>query len=402
VQSPYPPDERDLDIAGLRRSTPQVTTARKRHGGRRGGKGIGRYLIGGVVALVLILFGSVVWFAYQDLMPGGNEAPPLIRADATPIKREPDERGGLPLVNEESAVVQALDEPDSPVRVERIVPRESAAPRSTADVIPEALEAEPLPDGAPAAAGPALAEAAPDPAADAAAGDPGTDSLDSLLAEIVEGQGDPAAAVEPAAGPTGSTAVAADDLDVLPLPSDALPEPADTVASLATADDGAPMPPAASPGPAPSVTTAPSPAATLPAAGPPAASAPAAPSSAASPPAAAARALDTTPPPAAAAPETTVAALPRPALAPSFAGAYGVQLLAVRDEAAAAGAWAGLQQQHPGVLGQLQSRVQRADIGGNTFYRLQAGPFADRAGANAVCAALQARGADCFIVEPAS
>jgi hypothetical protein len=97
-----------------------------------------------------------------------------------------------------------------------------------------------------------------------------------------------------------------------------------------------------------------------------------------------------------------VAALPTPALASDFNGAYRVQLLAVRDEAAAAGAWNGLQQRFPGVLGQLRSRVQRADVGDATFFRLQAGPFADRAGASATCEALQQRGTDCFVVEPTS
>jgi cell division protein FtsN len=391
VRSPYPPDERDLDVAGLRRATPQVTAARK---GRRSQRGIGRYLIGGVVALVLLLFGSVVWFAYQDLMPGGNEAPPLIRADAAPIKREPDERGGLPLVNAESAVVQALEEPDSPVRVERIVPRESVAPRSTADVIPERLEADPV-----AETETAVADVGP--AATTAGGEAevGTDSLETLLAEIVEGQGDPGA-VEPASGTAASDAAAADEPAALPVPSDGLPVPEAAVTALATDDGDITTLPAESPAPAASVT------ATAPATGtPPAVQAPprAASPPAASPPVAAAPAPEAPPaPPRATLPETTVAALPQPALAPSFAGAYGVQLLAVRDEAAAAGAWADLQQQYPGVLGQLQSRVQRADIGGNTFYRLQAGPFADRASASTVCSALQARGADCFIVEPAS
>ena len=76
--------------------------------------------------------------------------------------------------------------------------------------------------------------------------------------------------------------------------------------------------------------------------------------------------------------------------------------MAVRDEASAAGAWDGLQARHQAVLGPLRSNVQRADVGDATFYRLQAGPFADRSGASNVCEALQAEGADCFVVEPTS
>jgi hypothetical protein len=366
-----------------------MTSAKKGHGGRRGPKGIRRYVLGGIVALVLALFSGVIWFAYQDLMPGGDEAPPLIRADAAPIKRDPDERGGLPLVNEESAVVQSLDEPDSPVRVERILPRETVAPRSTADVIPEVLEAEPVSDSDLAFAGTALDPATAAGVADATAG-PG-DTLDTLLAEIVDGEaGTSAPAGGLAAEPAAGTAADAE----LPLPADGIAEPEREVTA-----------PAPAPAPATSTIAAPAAIPALPAAvlaptpAPQAAPAPQLPATqpqATQPPAAVAT------PRASAPAETTVAALPRPALAQDFTGAFGVQLLAVRDEAAAAGAWTGLQQRHPAVLGNLRSRVQRAEIGGNTFYRLQAGPFADRAGASAVCSALQSRGTDCFIVEPTS
>ena len=191
-----------------------------------------RYIVGGMVVVVLGLFSAVVWFAYQDLMPAGDVAPPLIRADAGDLKRQPDERGGLPVVNAESAIVRALDEPESPVRVERILPRETAAPRSTADVIPEALAAEPgAAPVASAAADPAVAldpEVLFEPKVPAAeAGDAGgqapvPDTLDTLLAEIVES---PAAlgAIEPAAGPIGEDEIA--EPGSLPLPADGLTVP---------------------------------------------------------------------------------------------------------------------------------------------------------------------------------
>ena len=137
MRSTDPIDERDLDVAGLRRSLAQEPSRKIGNAGNRR-RGLRTYLLGGLVAVVLALFGSVVWMAYQDMMPG-DDTPPLIRAEAGPIKHEPDERGGLPLLNEELVVVQALDAPDAPVRVERIVPRQAEAPRSSADVIPEAL-----------------------------------------------------------------------------------------------------------------------------------------------------------------------------------------------------------------------------------------------------------------------
>lgn len=54
-----------------------------------------RYVVGGMLAVVLALFSAVVWVAYQDLMPDGDAAPPLIRADAGELKREPDKRDEL-------------------------------------------------------------------------------------------------------------------------------------------------------------------------------------------------------------------------------------------------------------------------------------------------------------------
>ena len=178
MRSTDPIDERDLDVAGLRRSLAQEPSRKIGNAGNRR-RGVRSYLLGGLVALVLVLFGSVVWMAYQDMMPGDG-TPPLIRAEAGPIKHEPDERGGLPLLNEESVVVQALDTPDAPVRVERIVPRQAEPPRSSADVIPEALKAEP---GAEAAGGPVVASAQD---VETSTTD-GSDSLDSLLAEIASG-----------------------------------------------------------------------------------------------------------------------------------------------------------------------------------------------------------------------
>lgn len=366
-------DEDDLDLRSLRRTPARTTPVRK---------GWGRYLIGAVVSAVLLLFGAVVWFAYQDLMPGGDSAPPLIRAEAGPLKRQPDERGGLPVVNAESAVVQALDEPDAPVRVERIVPRQSTAPRSTADIVPEALEAEPAAGESLLAGSAAPAATGSDEMAEATPATAPADTLDALIAEVAGGP-EELREIEPAAGAADGQ-VASDALPealVLdPRPASASAGDDRTVtASVTPAEDVAPIVPVIRPlgrtptqtNPAQSTPT-PTPATTQEQA------------------------------PAAPAPVQTGSLPAAPALAADFSGAFRVQLLAVRNEDAAAGAWANLQESYPGVLGALRSRVQRADLGDNTFFRLQAGPFADRAGAASVCSALQARGADCFVVEPTS
>lgn len=370
MRSPDYDDDGDLDLRALRRTPARTTPARR---------GWRRYLIGGVVTAVLGLFVAVVWFAYQDLMPGGDAAPPLIRADAGPLKREPDQRGGLPVVNAESAVVQALDEPDAPVRVERIVPRQSTAPRSTADVVPEIIEAEPVDEPEALVASADAAADAVEEAAVAAEASDGADALEVLIADVTGGV-EELREIEPAAGTATAPPQQRRVIPFEPGPTTAAqPEPAAEPSTTTTTTA------AESPAPAPVV----------PAVRPIArAESPPAQRAAATPPAA-------TPAPAPAATQTAALSTP-PALAADFTGAYRIQLLAVRDEAAAAGAWANLQARFPGVLGSLRSRVQRADLGDATFFRLQAGPFRDRDGAASVCSALQERGADCFVVEPAS
>jgi len=50
------------------------------------------------------------------------------------------------------------------------------------------------------------------------------------------------------------------------------------------------------------------------------------------------------------------------------------------------------------VLGSLERYVTPADLGEKgRFFRLQAGPFPERAAANTQCAALKAAGVDCLV-----
>ncbi len=368
-------DENSVDVAALRR-TPARTRPKRRYRG---------FVLGGLVAVVLLLFVSVVWFAYQDMMPGGDEAPPVVRAEAGPLKRAPSERGGAPVVNEESVVVQALNEPDSPVRVERLIPRDEPAPRSAADVIPDELQAEPT---------------SPETGAE--------DSLDALLADLAEGPTE-LREIEPADGGVVGNVKDDEPIPVVPdvppvpaaepvaaPPASQTPAPADEPASQATASaPPAPGAPAVAATATERPATAPSPAA-APATAPTAA--PAAPAVAAAPP----RATDTAParPAASPAPRTQVAAAP-PASG-ELTSSFRLQLLAVRDRAAAAAAWSDLQRQHPAVLGGMRSRVEQANVSGNTFYRLQAGPFESREAADRACRSLQQGGSDCFIVGPTS
>jgi hypothetical protein len=99
----------------------------------------------------------------------------------------------------------------------------------------------------------------------------------------------------------------------------------------------------------------------------------------------------------AAAPATTAPATTQTA----SAGSYRVQLVAVKSEGAAKTAWASFQKKYPDLLKSLALRVEKIDLGGNgVFYRVQAGPLANRTAAADLCSKLGQRGQSCMVVRP--
>jgi cell division septation protein DedD len=80
---------------------------------------------------------------------------------------------------------------------------------------------------------------------------------------------------------------------------------------------------------------------------------------------------------------------------------YRLQLGAVRSEEAAKQEWQRLQRAQPDILGKLTLNAARVDLGEKgIFYRIQAGPIADEAGAAQSCAALKSRNVGCILVKP--
>lgn len=78
---------------------------------------------------------------------------------------------------------------------------------------------------------------------------------------------------------------------------------------------------------------------------------------------------------------------------------FRVQLVSMRSQSEAEQAWQTLRQRHADVLGSLDGNVVPADLGGRgIYYRLRAGPFADRDRANGVCQALSRQHVDCIVV----
>jgi cell division septation protein DedD len=109
------------------------------------------------------------------------------------------------------------------------------------------------------------------------------------------------------------------------------------------------------------------------------------------------------PAPSVATPSAAATSEPAPqvtALPDAKTGGFLVQLAALRAEDGARPAWTRLQKAHPALLGDRELAIQRVDLGDRgIFYRVQAGYFADRISARALCNALKARGQDCLVVK---
>lgn len=79
-------------------------------------------------------------------------------------------------------------------------------------------------------------------------------------------------------------------------------------------------------------------------------------------------------------------------------GSYRLQLTASRSEAEARALWQKVSRKNP-ALASKQPDIEKTDIGSlGTFYRLQIGPFQNKAESLKLCNALKQGGVDCFLV----
>jgi len=84
---------------------------------------------------------------------------------------------------------------------------------------------------------------------------------------------------------------------------------------------------------------------------------------------------------------------------PAAAGPLRIQIAATKDEASARAEFARLQKAHADLLGNLSATVVKADLGDKgVFYRIQAGPIADKAQADKLCSQLKPLGIGCIVV----
>jgi cell division septation protein DedD len=88
---------------------------------------------------------------------------------------------------------------------------------------------------------------------------------------------------------------------------------------------------------------------------------------------------------------------------PATGGGKGfkIQLGAVRSEEAARIEWDKLRKTYAPVLGRLTLNIDKADLGvKGIYYRIQAGPFSDRAAADAACQELTKQKTPCLAIRP--
>lgn len=315
-------------------------------GGSNRRQGIGRTLLLVFGFLVFGLFGAVLWYAYVDLAGvGASGPPPLIRAEAGPIKYTPDDPGGLSTSNSNSPAATIFEGKPDTNRAETILPPPEPAPMATADE-DAAMTPEPAPE----------APMAPQPP-----------TRDRPL-ESAEELPPPLAAPEP---PAGSNVVAAIEPEIAIEPLSAGDPPLDPLDPGVTPEGQIVVPARA-----PRAAATPAPVATAPAL--------------------ATTARNATSQVANATPTASAPVRSAPAASPIFR----VQLGAFRSDVAANQAWIDLQRRNRPALGELRSSVLAAETSSGTFYRLQAGPLTSRDAAVQACSQVKQGGSDCFVVGP--
>lgn len=80
--------------------------------------------------------------------------------------------------------------------------------------------------------------------------------------------------------------------------------------------------------------------------------------------------------------------------------AWRVQLVSLSKQQDTQRAWTSLRQANRDLLDGLELHVQLAELSQGTFYRVQAGPLADRSTAASLCISLKTRSQDCLVVAP--
>jgi cell division septation protein DedD len=312
----------------------------------------------GSALLGAIALGGALAFAYKQSGGGigAGDQPPIVQADARPVKEVPDDPGGKDFPHKNKLIYDRLQNGDE-AEADHLVPRQE-------DVAVPAL---------PASTDTASAPAAPTPVAS-------TDVATPSITQSVDGS--PPATVAPGDDPNAvdggprkvKTMVVRPDGSVTP-PAGAAPAAAPADMQLAAAT------------PAPAQAAAADQTASAPA--PDAAAAESAPQQGATAPPAPAK-----PKPAAQSASVT------PGAAPAAASTkYVVQVGSKKNQTEALASFADMQQKYPTLLASYRPMVQKADLGAKgVWYRLRIGPIADKTAATKLCTQLKSQGLpDCLV-----
>jgi hypothetical protein len=315
------------------------------------------FMVGGAL-LGAIALGGALAFAYKQSGGGigSGEQPPLVTADARPVKELPDAPGGKEFPHKNKLIYDRLQNGDEP-EAERIVPRQEdvavpalpAAPTEMAGLpTPVATTDMVNPQNMQADGAAPMAVAAADDTAD------GGPRRVKTMKVRPDGSVEESAAAPEAAGDAAQPATAAADGDTAALPAAAMPVPA----ADAPAAEAAPAKPqqVAAIQPAPVKPKAPK--------------------------------------PAVAQASVTPAATPAPANTK-----YVVQVGSKKNQTEALASFADMQQKYPALLASYRPMVQKADLGAKgVWYRLRIGPIPDKTAAAKLCSQLKAQGLpDCLV-----
>jgi hypothetical protein len=298
-----------------------------------------RRLLGAAAIIIVAAIGVWLWSGSEP-----STEIPVVAAESTPEKVKPADEGGLQVPNQNVQVLENMDGAPAQTQAETVLPEPEqpvAAPVPSAEQAPTVVE-----NAAPDSNGVTTSEA---PVVSAPAVDvpvtPETPLAETPLPEMTETEAAGAAAPAPA--------------ESQPAPATPAPEQTAEAPATTVTPEPAPAPAAAEPA------TAPAPA-----------------------------------------PEPVQAAQPEPTTTQEAAvtpvaptGNTKVQLAAGKSEASVQKEWAAMQKAHPALLGSLSLTIQRVDKGAaGIFYRLQAGPLADKRAAQQLCASLKQRNQDCIVV----
>ncbi|WP_025898665.1 SPOR domain-containing protein [Sneathiella glossodoripedis] len=306
-------------------------------------------LLGAALAVVIVAgFGIGIWYAYdQGVKKGVKLAPPIIKADDTPVKEQPEDPGGMEIPHQDKEVFNVMKpEAEQPEKVEQLMAppeqvveeappvdiKEDPLPKKSSE--PEKLISE-QPVEAPKSTEEMLA-AAKEAAKEAIEGP--DKSADAANTQLSDAAAEEARKAEEAKAQAAAEAQAAEK---------AAAEAKAKADAEAAAKEAAEKEAAAKE--------------------------------------AAAKAAQ------------TVNASERAA---EGEVAYRVQLGAFRSEDAARKAWSDLQKKHEELLRGEVYKIQSVDVTGKgKFHRLQAGAFKNRDGATALCGKLKAAKQDCLIAK---